>query len=168
MGRVRLVIDGDNLFVSQIKLGWKVDYQKLLKWAESYGDLVGASFYGAYKEGEEESKQGFYGALRSARYQIFTKPLKEFRKVNGEMTYQSPVDVLMARDIILSIPQTDLFIIMTGDSDFSPILETIESMGKDFVLVSTHSHVANSLKDLAGFRYVDVGDLRDKIELLRE
>lgn len=166
--RVRLVIDGDNLFFCQKSLGWPVDYKKLLAWAGEFGELQGATFYGAYRESEWESKQNFFAMLRSVKYQIVARPLKEQKKDNGEIYYQSVTDVILARDVVLSLPQTDFYVLVTGDSDFMPLLEMFHNLNKEYVLVSTQGHVAHALQDAAGLRYMDLCELRPIIELNKD
>lgn len=165
--RVRLVIDGDNLLYCQKRLGWAVDYKKLLIWASGFGELQAATFYGAYRESEWDSKKGFYGILRSLKFQLVVRPFKEQRKENGEVYYQSVTDVILARDVVLSLPNTDFYVLVTGDVDFAPLLETFHSLNKEYVLVSTGGHVAYDLQDIAGLRYVDLCELRPTIELDR-
>jgi uncharacterized LabA/DUF88 family protein len=163
---VHLYIDGDNLFYLQKDdLGWRLDFEKLLKFCKQFGDLERAAYYiGSYKDDTSE-KKAFFARLVDFGYQIVSKPVKEVKLENGDMFHKSNLDMVMLRDICLNNPYYDLAIIVTGDGDFDCILEAFRAMGKKFKVISTRRFSASILKAIAGMDFIDFHDHREKLEL---
>lgn len=67
-------------------------------------------------------------------------------------------------DIMDNIQSFDTAVLLSGDSDFAPIVKRMKERGKKLVVMSAKRHVSRELIQLAN-RYINLKKLRDRIEL---
>jgi len=67
-------------------------------------------------------------------------------------------------DMLDYIAEYDTAILLSGDSDFAPILDRIKSRGKRVIIMSVKGHISKELINRA--KYVNLKKLRNQIELL--
>ncbi len=160
--RIAIFIDGDNLFYTQRDfLKWRIDFKRFLDYWATEGKVVEASYYTGQEKEESEGREGFLKSLASLGYRIVRRPVKE-NVLNG--TRKVNLDTTIVRDICLSLDGFDFAVIVTGDSDFDCILETLRQRGKNYQIFSTQGCVANELKQTAGMYYKDLMQYRNQFE----
>ena len=149
-GRTQVFIDAANIFYSQRSLGWQVDYEKLKQYFESECDLQGIYFYTA-KVGNKKSEASFLDKLQRLDYRVKTKEVKRIRLGNNTFQWKGNLDVELTIDVLENIQSFDTLILMSGDSDFAPLLDTVKSHKKRVLVMSTKGHVAKELLDRAKY-----------------
>ena len=63
-----------------------------------------------------------------------------------------------------TVDNYDKAILLSGDGDFERALELLRSRGKEICVVSTQNWIAAELRMAVGSHFLDLQDLRDKIE----
>ena len=64
-------------------------------------------------------------------------------------------------DVLGNMDNFDTLILMSGDSDFAPLLDAVKARHKMTLIMSTKGHVAKELLDRA--KYVNLKKLKDFI-----
>lgn len=161
--KVALFVYGSNYFYMFKKLGWDIDYKKLLAYCSRYGTVVDAYYYTGDKG--DKSQDGFFGALQTIGYVIKTKPLKTITdNSSGQAIQKANLDIEIALDMINTVNNYDVAVLASGDGDFRTVLELIRSRGKSFEVISSSGSVARELKDICGMHYVDISTIRPSVE----
>lgn len=141
--RVGVFIDTQNLYHSAKNLyKARVDFGNLLK--ESLGDrkLVRARAYVVNTESGEE--QPFFEALAKVGIETKTKDLQIFYGGAKKADW----DVGLAVDAIIAAPKLDTVILATGDGDFIPLVEYLQThSGCQVELVTFGKSCSGKLKE---------------------
>ncbi|MDO8531513.1 MAG: NYN domain-containing protein [Dehalococcoidia bacterium] len=167
-GEVALFIDFENIRYSMVKLyGQEPDPQKLMAKALKYGRVSVASAYADFSRHPEALARRFEVA-GIARVDVPPKVRTDHE--------ESRVDLFMLLDIIdalLDRPQVDIFVLMTGDSDFIRVAVKLKNrFGKKVIISGVPGAVSNDLVQCAsGSDPVEVDEgLSDEVlrkELIR-
>ena len=141
--QVALLIDFENL-VRGVKDGTDtVDCQVLFKLAEEYGRVLLANAYADWRMRDLNQYQ-------VALYRLGVELIHVLGKREGE-TFKNAVDVKMAVDAVRAIallPHIDVFVIVSGDRDFIPVLKELRRHGKTVVGVSPRTSASNDFAAL--------------------
>ncbi|MBM3228790.1 NYN domain-containing protein, partial [Candidatus Pacearchaeota archaeon] len=172
-GRVAVFIDAANIERSLADLGiepprikklrkgfhwkpfpkgyWKMDYKKLRKFFVKRDRLVSINFYSARfgSRGHDD----FLAFLKRNGYRLLTKSIKEVGQI--EKHRKANFDVEIAVDAIGWMDNYDTFVLFSGDSDFTYLLEFLRRRGKKTIVISQRGHVAKELVKEADF-YRDI------------
>lgn len=137
--KVKVYIDGANMFYTQKKLGWFVDWEKVKGYLEDKYRVQELRFYIGKKK-EDRQMEKFLGALRRKGFKIVTKPVKWIRsETNPEGEEKANFDVEITRDILLDIlwfkNKWEGLIFLSGDSDFAPLFWDLKKKFKKNVFV---------------------------------
>ena len=164
--RVSVFLDGANFFYMQKdRLHWWIDPNKLLDFIhkEFDGELVDANYYLGVPPEIDEKTQNYHSALTHMGYTLSTKTL---RPVNDQGTerYKANLDVDIVHDMLVSIDNYDIAVLVSGDIDFEKILMTLKSRGKRFIIMSTQGFAAREILRLAGNSFIDFNTIREEVE----
>ena len=159
--RTQVFIDAANLLYSQKTLGWRIDYQKLKKYFEREYNLVDIHFYTAQLKGNQK-QAAFLKKLQQLGYRVVAKDVKKIKLKNGNVLWKGNLDVELAIDVISNLHTFDMLILVSGDSDFSPLLDLAKAHKKRVLVVSTKGHIAKELLDRA--KLMSLKHLKDDIE----
>jgi uncharacterized LabA/DUF88 family protein len=164
--RLSIFVDGANMFYTQKKgLGWFFDPAKLLKVLRGDDDLTDAYWYMGLKQPPDPRDENFVRFLAYAGYVVRTKGLKTiYDSETGETTQKANLDVEIVMDMFNTIENYDKVILLSGDGDFERALELLRSRGKEICVVSTQNWIAAELRMAVGSHFIDLQDLRDRIE----
>lgn len=163
MKRISVFVDGANFFYLQKDcLKWWIDPSKLLDWIRKRGEVVDATYYASVDE-ENSSQASYLKALYHMGYSVQRKSIKTYCQANGTERHQANLDVEIVLDMFNTIDNYDEAILVSGDADFLRALQALRARGKQFMVLSSHSFVAQELRQLAGMHYVDLASLRDEI-----
>lgn len=134
--KVAIFIDGANMFHASNYLKIKIDYKKLIEILRKDRWLLRAYFYTGVPSGnlpkevyEDFKKQkGFLNELQNLGIKVKTMPLKK----TPEGFIEKGIDILIATDMVsLAFRNAyDTAILVSGDSDYVPVIEEIQSLGK--------------------------------------
>ena len=142
--RVGVFIDTSNLYHSAKNLyKRKVNFGQVLKDAVGDRKLVRATAYVISSEGGEE--KNFFEALTKLGIEIKTKELQIF--AGGAK--KGDWDVGITVDVIKMAQRLDAVILVTGDGDFIPLVEHLQSMLIQVEVVSFDKSTSMKLKESA-------------------
>jgi len=120
--RVGLLVDIQNLYYSaRVLYQKKVNFEAILKTAMGERQLIRAFAYGVRTEEGLEEK--FLEALTTAGYDVKTKDLQIF----PDGTKKGDWDVGIAVDAIKLSKNLDVIVLASGDGDYLPLVEYLQS-----------------------------------------
>lgn len=164
--KVALFIDGANFYHAQREMGWWVDPKKLMEWVgQNYGNVNSATYY--LGEDDNDSHNRYMKALSRMGYSVFAKPVRFYDTETTQRKPRIDLDIEIVHDILTTKDQFDVCVLVSGSSNFRRTLETLKTLGKTFVVISTESFVAEQLRRVAGRNFVDFDSIKDNIERVR-
>ncbi len=159
-GRVFVFIDAANILYSQQTLHWRIDYKKLKEYFQRECDLKAVYFYTG-RVGDNHKQSLFLKKLEHMGYVVKAKEVKRIRVSKSAYEWKGNLDVELTIDVLGSINNFDTLILMSGDSDFAPLLDAIKARRKRTLVMSTKGHVSKELLDRA--KYVNLKKLKEFI-----
>lgn len=163
-GRVYVFVDAANILYSQQTLRWRVDYKKLKEYFEKECDLKAIYFYTG-RVGENNKQNSFIKKLEQIGYIVKAKEVKRIKVSKSSYEWKGNLDVELTIDALGNVNNFDTLILMSGDSDFAPLLDAVKAQHKRILVMSTKGHVAKELLDRA--KYINLKKLKDSIAFYR-
>ncbi|OGE92803.1 MAG: hypothetical protein A3C85_01560 [Candidatus Doudnabacteria bacterium RIFCSPHIGHO2_02_FULL_48_21] len=168
--KAKIYIDGSNVFYTQKKLGWSLDWFKVKELIESQKDIIEWKYYVGLKDGDEKMR-GYLKYLNAIGFTAVTKPLKRIRVSDGEnhpnsqggFIYKANFDVEMTADILLDKAKIDEIIIFSGDSDFEYLANKLKDSGRKVIVYASKRTISWELK-LASSEVVYLENLERQIK----
>ena len=162
-GRVYVFIDAANIFYVQRTLKWRISYERLRDYFKSECDLGKMFVYvGSFPD---EKKKKFLDMLEINGYIVRTKPVKKIRLAKGVYEFKCNFDIESAMDMIDTINEYETAILLSGDSDFAPIVDRIKEKGRWVIVMSAKHHISRELLQRA--KYINLKKLKEDIVLLK-
>jgi len=167
----KVYIDGANMFYTQQKLGWFLDWKKLKEFLGRKYKVVEFRYYTGIKS-EDDKMKSFLRYLDHINIIPITKPLKVIRiskkhplknLYNYPEIYKSNFDVEITADILLDRVNIDQIILLSGDSDFQYLVKRLKDVGKKVTVYSSRKTISWELK-LEASEYFYLEDIKNKIE----
>ncbi len=135
--RVAIFIDGANMFHASNYLKLKIDYKKLVEILRKDRWLLRAYFYTGIPADRNlppeiyqqfKKQQNFLNELSNIGIKVKTMPLKR----TPEGFIEKGIDILLATDMVsLAFRNAyDTAVLVSGDSDYVPVVEEIQALGK--------------------------------------
>jgi len=150
--RVGIFIDTQNLYHSARNLyKARVNFGAVLKEAVAGRKLVRAVAYVISTEAGDE--KNFFEALEKLGIETKTKDLQIFH--SG--TKKGDWDVGLTVDAIKMAPRLDAVVIISGDGDYIPLVEYLQTMGVQVEVVSFGKSTSSALREAAD-DFVDLSD----------
>ncbi len=154
-------IDGNNLHLSIIDMGWRLDYRKFrVHLSETYG--VCKAYYCIGRMPQHES---LYAFLKSSGYELKFKPVlpdkdgKPKGNCDAELVLQAMID----------LPNYRKAVIVSSDGDFACLVEHLSTQGKlERVIASSRGACSALLRRAAGTRLDYMDNLRVKLEFIEQ
>lgn len=140
-GKVYVFVDAANILYSQKTLGWRVDYQKLKKYFNKECDLKELYFYTG-KIGKDHKQENFLRKMREYGYIVRSKEVKMIKITPNTFERKGDLDAELIIDALKNIDNFDTCILMSGDSDFAPLVDELKERGKWVVVMSTKGHIS--------------------------
>ena len=160
-GRVYVFVDAANILYSQQTLRWRVDYKKLKEYFEKECNLQAIYFYTG-RVGENHKQDSFIKKLEQIGYIVKAKEVKRIKVSKSSYEWKGNLDVELTIDALGNISNFDSLILMSGDSDFAPLLDAIKAQHKRVLVMSTKGHISKELLDRA--KYINLNKLKEFIE----
>ena len=187
-------IDASNLFYGGEKsLGWKIDYQKLIKYIKKKYLVKKVFYYGGveldgfpysildkkpidliklikYLKGKNDdniksiARIKFYLKLAEFGYLLQLKPVKIFHEPGGKISKKANCDVDMTFDLMRYIKEYSDVLILSGDGDFAIVLKYLMELGKKVTVLARGERTARDIRQLVGGEFRDFVRLRKEIE----
>ncbi len=166
--KAKTYIDGANIFYTQKKLGWSLDWQKVKNYLGRRWDVIEHCYYVGLKQGDDKIR-GYLKYLDYINFTVITKPLKViqinqnhplYQLHNYKQIHKCNFDVEISTDIVFDRTKIDEIILFSGDSDFKYLIEKIKNVGKKIIVFSSRKTISWELK-LAASEYVFIEDLEE-------
>lgn len=150
----KVYIDGSNVFYSQKKMGWTVDWQKVRTLLSNEYQIIEFRYYTGVKNDDEGMKK-YLRYLNKINFITITKPLKMIKinkdhqlyKLNNyDHIYKSNFDVEISVDMILDCGNVEGLILFSGDSDFQYLVKKLKDAGKKVIVYSSRKTLSWELK----------------------
>lgn len=166
MPRLSLFADGANMYYAQKKLGWYIDYRKVLAFfGQQSGNSVSEAYY--YTGADMQSRMrdnAFHEFLMASGYTVRIKPIKQvLDDASGQIVEKANLDIDLVIDMFNTLDLYDACLLMSGDGDFERALETVRSRGKRILVVAHPDMTARELRNAAGRSFLDIRDLEKHI-----
>ena len=169
--RVTVYVDGANIFYTQKKLGWSIDWTKLEKLIIKQGQTtIYWRYYTGLKNGDEKMEK-YLNHLKRIGFFVITKPLKKIKlerrqeisnQSELDFIYKANFDVEIAVDTLLNKSLSSTIILFSGDSDFAYLVKRLRLLGKSVLIYSSRKTISWELK-LAASKVFYLEDLKEKI-----
>lgn len=144
--RVAVFIDVQNMFYSAMNIfGKKLDFEQLLAKIQRGRKMVRAIAYVVQSPEVDQSK--FLEFLDSIAVEVKKKPLK----IRPDGTSKGDWDMGIAIDSINMAPKVDVIALVSGDGDFSVLVEKLKALGVKVEVYSFPASTAEALKEAADY-----------------
>ncbi len=157
-GRVIVFIDGSNLFYAASQLRIEIDYVKLLHYLTARDCLVHVFFYTGH-DPTNEKQLSFLHWMRHSGFRVITKAVTQ--AANGAKS--ANLDVEIAVDMMRLAQHCDTAVLVSGDGDFTYVVNTIAGQGVRVEVIGLRSMTSNSLIDVANC-YIDLAAIQQTIQ----
>ena len=162
--RIALFIDGPNLHATAKALGFDIDYRRLLAEFCKRGRLLRALYYTTiYEDQEFSSVRPLVDWLDYNGYTVVTKAAKEFVDATGRRRMKGNMGIELAVEAMQLARYLDEMVLFSGDGDFRPLVEAVQSRGVRVTVISTTSStppmVADELRRRAD-TFLDLAELK--------
>lgn len=142
--RVGVFIDVQNMYYSARNLhNKKVNFGNIVKESVAGRKLIRAIAYVVRTETKEEAP--FFEALYNLGIETREKDLQIFQSGLKKADW----DVGLAVDAIRLAPSLDAIVIVSGDGDYLPLVEYLQSMGKQVEIAAFGETTSSKLSDQA-------------------
>ena len=151
--RVGIFVDSANVELARDRSGRRVDWGIVLERLTEGRRLVRAIAYSPVHDdpGVSRETQRFVEPFLRKGYKIVTKPLKRF----ADGTIKANVDIELALDLLTMSDRLDIAVLISGDGDFTHLVEVVQGKGVRVEVAGVGSSVASTLRNAAD-RYVEL------------
>jgi|SRR3989344_1227966 len=152
--KAKIYIDGANMFYTQKRLGWFIDWSKVKNYIDQEKEVLEWRYYVGIKDDDEKMLQ-YLKYLNLTGFNTITKPLKKISANNGDKVAKNPeiyfiykanFDVEITADILLEKSALDEVIIFSGDSDFHYLVKKLKDVGIKVTVYSSKKTISWELK----------------------
>ncbi len=148
--RVGVFVDVSNMYYSaKAMYQRKVNFKAVLEAAVGDRNLIRAIAYVIQADIPEEGN--FFEALEHIGFEVKAKELQIFYGGNKKGDW----DVGIAMDTIKLAPKVDVVVIVSGDGDFVPLVEYLQSLGQKVEVVAFGRSASGKLQEKAD-RFIDL------------
>jgi len=142
--RIGVFVDVQNMYYSAKNLyNKKVNFKTLLTEAIAGRRLIRAISYVIKADVKEE--QTFYSVLEEIGFEVRTKELQVFYGGAKKGNW----DVGIAMDVMRHAPKLDTIVLISGDGDFSDLLEHAKSLGCRTEVMAFGRTTSHKLREVA-------------------
>lgn len=154
--RVGVFIDVQNMYYSAKNLfKQKVNFGNIVEDAVADRKLIRAIAYVVSTESQDE--QPFFDALYNLGIETRAKDLQVYNSGFKKADW----DVGLAVDAIRLSPSLDAIVIVSGDGDYLPLVEYLQSMGKQVEVVAFEKTTSSRLLEQCD-DFIDLGESLDR------
>jgi len=152
--RVGVFVDVPNVIYAAERIGYTVDFGKMLALLTRNRELVRASAYAPVSDDPQMrlETQKFVAPFVNRGYRIITKPLKRF----ADGTMKGNFDVELAMDVLTMADRLDVVCLVSGDGDFHRLVEMVASKGVRVEIIAFSASTSAELRT-SGDEYIDLG-----------
>ena len=154
-------IDGTNLHLTMVNLGWALDYRRFRVYLRDKYHITEAYYFIGKVIGNEQ----LYSNLESYGYNLVFKPTL---RIPGK-GYKGNCDAELVLEVMKRFDEYDKAVIVSSDGDFRCLVEYLLQGGKlERVLAPCRAGCSVLLRRVAGVRIDYFDNLRGKLELKKK
>ena len=163
-GKTSIFIDASNIYFSQKKLKWRIDFEKLLDFFKDQTDFCQIFYYTA-RDRSSKRQTKFISFMERTGYRVRSKKVKFIKnKQNGkDGFYKGNLDVELTIDVLETKDEYKTIILISGDSDFEPLLKLMKKKYNKKCLVMAAKH-SISIELIKCAKYINLNKLKDYIQ----
>jgi uncharacterized LabA/DUF88 family protein len=167
--RVSIFVDAANMFFTQKKNEWNIDYDRVRRYCEKFGDITGSYYYTATPSYTDSSTFEKYRKYRSALinlgYNVIDKEIKKITtdKITGKIITKGNLDIELVMGMISNMKNYDIAILLGGDSDFVPLLKYLRDNGKTIICIGRRDFASEDLLNAINL-FINICDLKKELE----
>ncbi len=165
-GRVNVFIDASNVYYSQNKLKWRIDFRKFLDYLKKEVDLREIYYYTA-RDLSFEKQTRFLNFMEMIGYKVRNKRIKfikdKNKKAEKDGFFKGNLDVELTMDVLETKDNYDTLILVSGDSDFEPLLQLMKMKYRKRCLVMATKH-SISIELIKCAKYINLAKLKKYIK----
>ena len=143
-GQMVIFMDMANILHAAQDIGVKIDYVKLRSYLAQGGQLLRTYAY-VVEDPENGRSRGFITWMRNNRFRVISKRLQRFP--DGQA--KGNVDIELAVDMLALAPYISCAILVSGDGDFTRLVEAVQDKGVWVIVAGFNGTVAQSLIKMA-------------------
>ncbi len=157
---IAILIDGANFYETAKKLGFVIDYKRLLISFEKY-NIHCASFF----TGLSPNHDGLHGMVQWMEcngYRTYTKTISSYSNPDGSVKRKANMDVEITVEGMLVANRVDEVHLFTGDGDFTHLVQAMQHDGAKVIIYS--SKVVNMCSEKLrrqADRFVELSEVKD-------
>ncbi len=158
--RLGVFVDVPNVIYGAERGERMINMGKLLDLLSEGRDLVRATAYSPVSDdpGEPIERQKFVAPFVPHEYRIVTKPLKRF----ADGSIKGNFDVEMAVDMVTMAERLDVICLVSGDADFSRVVEVLQGRGVRVEVVAFENSTSAEMRAIAD-HYIDLSAVVDRL-----
>lgn len=143
LDRVGVFVDVQNMFYAARGQNARLDFEVLLQNATRGRRLIRAIAY--VVEAKEIDQSGFIALLQQKRYEVKRKDLK----VRSDGSFKGDWDMEIALDALEMADALDVVVLVTGDGDFTGLVQKLKIRGPRVEVYSFPQNTAKELREAA-------------------
>jgi uncharacterized LabA/DUF88 family protein len=176
-GKTICFIDNANIFHGQQDAGWRIDWERFVKYLEEGGEVWQTYFFASEHDPPLPAETSFYQFLKEQlRWEVilYTLGVRTVSCNNCDHTHTTPVEKgvdvgLATRMLTLGINQAyETAILVAGDRDYLETVKFVKGLGLRVEVVSWRSGLSNELEMESSAPVMYLDDLRDELEMKSE
>ena len=141
--RVGVFVDVQNMFYAARGQNARLDFDVLLQTTTRGRRLIRAVAY--VVEAKEIDQSGFIALLQQKRYEVKRKDLK----VRSDGSFKGDWDMEIALDALEMADAVDVVVLVTGDGDFTSLVQKLKIRGPRVEVYSFPQNTAKELREAA-------------------
>lgn len=150
------------MYYAQKKLGWYIDFRKVLQFfGPNAGNTISEAYYYTGADNQTKNRDvAFHEYLMYSGYTVRTKTIKQMiDDSTGEIVEKANLDIELVIDMFNTVTLYETCILMSGDGDFERALELVRTKGKRIAVVAHPEMTARELRNVAGRNFFDLRDV---------
>jgi uncharacterized LabA/DUF88 family protein len=156
LNKIAVFVDAVNIEKSAKQKGLKPDYQKLeQELTKSAPEVLGLFYYTALEANAKPKAKGI------ANYQVISKPVVRYQ--NGKA--KGNLDSEIIRDLMSKSSEFGTAILVSGDGDFTCIVEHLQQQHKKVIVVAFGDSTKSELRVKAD-EFIDLNNLSKVFDLI--
>ena len=162
-GKTSVFIDASNIYFFYKKLKWKIDLIKLFDYFRDESDLIDIYYYTG-RDIESQIQNKFISFLNRSGYIVRSKKIKFIKDGSGNGGFfKGNLDVELTMDVLETKNMYDTLILISGDSDFEPLLKLMKKKYNKKCLVMATKH-SISIELIKCAKYINLAKLKKYIK----
>lgn len=161
MDRVAVFVDGANLFMTLQAIRFQVDFSRLKKHLSRYGKIVRLNYYTAIHKDKTTGHKKIKTLVDVLEYNGWTLITKDAQEFDNGKT-KGNMDVEFAIDALNACSYAEQIILITGDGDFTYLVQEIQRHGTVVRCISAEPMISDRLRRRVD-EYIDLISIRDQI-----